>query len=44
MQKGGCESYAASSEGHSILVYLIGVQHAQLHGQLPFVISDDGEG
>lgn len=35
-------SYAASREGDSILIQLIGVQHAQLDRQLPLIISDDG--
>ncbi len=43
-KKGGQVSYAASSEGHSILVSLIGVQHAQLDGEISLVVSDDGEG
>lgn len=44
MSYGGPVSYTASSEGHSVLVSLIRVQHAQLDGQLPLVISDDGKG
>lgn len=43
-KKGGQVSYAASGERHSILISLIGVQHAQLDRQLSLVISDDGEG
>lgn len=41
---GGRVSYTASSERHSILVSLVRVQHAQLDGQLPLVIGDDGVG
>lgn len=42
--EGGQVSYTTSSEGHSIFVPLIRIQHAQLDGQLSLVVCDDGEG
>lgn len=36
--------YTAGSEGLSLTVPLIRVQHPQLDGQLPVVVSDDGVG
>lgn len=36
--------YTAGGESHSLTVPLVRVQHAQLDGQLPVVVSDDGEG
>lgn len=40
----GSDSHHTSSQGHPVLVQLVGVQHAQLDGQLPVLVSNDGEG
>lgn len=46
MTKGLCLTvpYTARGERHSLTVPLVRVQHAQLDGQLPVVVSDDGVG
>lgn len=44
VHSGPGRSYTTSRERHSILIQLIGVQHAQLDRQLPLIIGNDGVG